>query len=162
MARVTHRIPERRYVVVDLYGQCCKIELKPLAPFNGKLSQTLLCEGVQLQGVDAPRNSEQTQPKQHIAKEKANSYLPSRDSKDPLCKVPSRASTLVVNGPIASLTSSEGLTPQQAKQLLAANKRANSKLSKQKNRQLSSSGCQYQQLCQNFVRSLALPGKWLL
>ena len=155
VARLTQRIPERRYVVVDLYGQCCKVELKPLVPLNAKLSQLLAAEVVQLQEVDAPRKFEPTQPKQHTVKEKVNSFVPSKDGH---YQLPSRA---VANGPVASLTgvsnSSKDLTPQQAKQLWAASKHA--KLSLQKNGQLSSSGCQYQQLCQNFIKSLLLPGE---
>lgn len=140
---------------MDLYGQCCKVELKPLVPLNDKLSQLLTSEVVQLREVDAPRNLEPTQPKQHTVREKANSSVPPKGIPYQL------TSRAIANGPVTSLAgvsnSSKDLTPQQEKQLWVASKHAKPL---QKNGQLL--GCPYQQLCQNFIKSLLLPGKCVL
>ena len=109
-----HKVPKTRYVVIDLYGQCCEVELKPL---------TSMAAG----RIPLPRNA--ASPSLQAQPRTKGSSSVSRMQKMEAQKHSEQNGT---QGTVVRKVSS-GLR--------------------------KSLPCAYHQLCERFLKSLALPGK---
>lgn len=60
VAHIPSKVPKNRYAVVDLYGRCCEVELKPLMAVPKKTSHSL--SAVATHPHSANRHSDQSSP----------------------------------------------------------------------------------------------------
>ena len=139
--QVPCNIPKIRYAVVDLYGRCCEVELKPLTQISPE-------SGLPLASVNTTsHDSELTSPS--VVRQKLQ---PWKKRKVPKPDREEKVSNAAALDPTSSLQRGrEVLLGVNAHQTVGRSAKLN----------VSICSCQYQDLCERFVKSLAIPGRSL-
>ena len=128
MTQVSYKVPKLRYAVVDLYGQCCEVELKPLTEGSQESKPPL-------SSVSAPLHDiEPTSPSS--VKQKLQPWKKRDEALDTPLEMSSSLVKMSRQGGI--LGASAHHTRSDVSPALK---------------------CHYQDLCERFVRNLAIPGR---
>lgn len=139
--RVPCNIPKLRHAVVDLYGQCCEVELKPLIQLSPE-------SGLSLASVNTTsRDSEPTSPS--LVRQKLQPWKKRKALKPDKEEEVSSAAALDAT---SSLQKGQDV-------FLGVNVHPTVCRSTKSNG--STWKCHYQDLCERFIKSLAIPGSHL-
>ena len=127
VTQVSYKVPKLRYAVVDLYGQCCEVELKPLAEGSPESKPPLSFVSAALHDIEPTSPSSVKQKLQPWKK------------RDKALDTPTSASLMTIRS-------------RQGGILGACVHHTRSDVS-------PAHKCHYQDLCERFVRNLAIPGR---
>ena len=127
MTQVSYKVPKLRYAVVDLYGQCCEVELKPLTEESPESKPSV---SAPLHDIEPTSPSSVKQKLQPWKKQDKALDTPTLEMSSSLMKIRSKQSGIL--GVSVYHTGSD-VSPAHK--------------------------CHYQDLCERFVRNLAIPGR---
>ena len=130
VTQVSYKVPKLRYAVVDLYGQCCEVELNPLTEGSPESKPPLSSVSAPLHDIEPTSPSSVKQKLQPWKKQDKALDTPTLEMSSSLMKIRSRQGGIL--GVSAHHTGSD-VSPVHK--------------------------CHYQDLCERFVRNLAIPGR---
>ena len=130
VAQVTYKVPKLRYAVVDLYGQCCEVEIKPLTKESQESKPPLSSVNAAL------HDNEPTSPSS--VKEKLQPWKKQDKARD--------TPTLEMSSSLMKIRSRPGINLSASTRHTKPNASPTRK-------------CHYQDLCERFVKNLAIPGR---